>query len=410
MSSRLEPERRTGAVVTGPPGEESDPAGALVCHVTGRAGKFSEVWIDAQVEAVDRYRSSLLSIREPAQTYYWQSKPVALARSGALIRGINRLSKRPVEVGTAIIPDLARSVLARAESTRGRDIAVFHAHFGYVGYLWTGVAKKARIPLITSFYGVDAAAQRFSTPAWRRRYGQLFSVTRGVLVEGPNMARRLASLGCPEEKIHIVRLPFAPPTLKLQSDDLEREFAVGLGGRFVQKKGFDVALRAFAAAFPDGPERLVFAGGGPEGDSLRALARELGIADRVLFHLPLPLGDFAALLKRCHITLFPSLTASNGDAEGGAPMSIPLAQALGVPIIVSDHDDLPWAAAPGTPTVRSGDAEELAAVLAEVYRASVERTPELLEHLAAARAFVEEAHNPTRLTSEREAVYDLALS
>ena len=89
-------------------------------------------------------------------------------------------------------------------------------------------------------------------------------------------------------------------------------------------------------------------------------------------------------------------------------MAIPLAQALGVAVVVSDHDDLPWAAAPGTPVVRSADVEQLAAALGDVYRASVEQRPELLEQLDAARRFVENAHDPARLTREREAVYDLA--
>jgi colanic acid/amylovoran biosynthesis glycosyltransferase len=383
--------------------------GGLVCHVAGRAGKFSEIWIDAQVEGGRRYRSTLWSLREPESGSYWRSQPTSLARTDLLIRTAIRLTRgRPVELGASVIPDLARSLVARAPSVRARDISLFHAHFGYVAYLWSGVAERTGVPLVASFYGVDASAQRFQAPPWLRRYGRLFSIARGILVEGPNMARRLAALGCPEEKIHVVRLPFAPPAIALERGSHEREFAVGLGGRFVKKKGFDIALRAFAAAFPDGPERLVLAGGGTEEETLRALARDLRIAERVLFRSPLPVAEFAALLTRCHVTMFPSLTAPNGDSEGGAPLTIPLAQSLGVPVIVSDHDDLPWAAAPGTPVVRSADVEQLAAALADVYRASVEQRPELLAQLDAARRFVEEAHDPARLTRDREAVYDLA--
>jgi colanic acid/amylovoran biosynthesis glycosyltransferase len=396
--------------VTGSDGGRSDPTGGLVCHVTGRAGRFSEIWIDGQVEGVERYRSTLWSLRQPEDPYYWRSRPRPLDRTDLVVRLANRLSRtRPVELGGSVVPDLARVLVARSRSVRAADVSLFHAHFGYLAYLWSGVSERTGIPLVASFYGVDASAERFQAPPWSGRYRTLFSLARRILVEGPHMARRLAGLGCPEEKIEVVRLPFAPPAIGPE-DVRNREFAVVLGGRFVRKKGFDIALRAFATAFPRGREQLVFAGQGPEEHPLRRLAEELRIAERVSFRGPLPVGEFAALLQRSHVTLFPSVTAPNGDSEGGAPLTIPLAQALGVPIIVSDHDDLPWAAAPGTPVVRSGDAEELAAALADLYRASLARTPELTARLEAARRFVEEVHDPRRLAREREAVYDRALA
>lgn len=65
-------------------------------------------------------------------------------------------------------------------------------------------------------------------------------------------------------------------------------FTVGVVGRLAPWKGQDVFLRAFAAAFPDGPEQAVIIGSAMFGeddfaDTLRTLATELGIADRVRF-------------------------------------------------------------------------------------------------------------------------------
>ena len=63
---------------------------------------------------------------------------------------------------------------------------------------------------------------------------------------------------------------------------------MGIVGRLTPWKGQDVFLRAFAAAYPDGPEEAVVIGGAMFGEDdyaagLRTLTRELGIADRVTF-------------------------------------------------------------------------------------------------------------------------------
>lgn len=67
-------------------------------------------------------------------------------------------------------------------------------------------------------------------------------------------------------------------------------FEAVMVGRLAAWKGQDVFLRAFARAFPDGPETARIVGGALFGadelayaESLEALARELGLAERVVF-------------------------------------------------------------------------------------------------------------------------------
>jgi glycosyltransferase involved in cell wall biosynthesis len=52
-------------------------------------------------------------------------------------------------------------------------------------------------------------------------------------------------------------------------------------GRLCLQKDFSTLLLAFALASPDGPERLVILGDGPDRGRLVTLARELGVAERV---------------------------------------------------------------------------------------------------------------------------------
>jgi len=62
-----------------------------------------------------------------------------------------------------------------------------------------------------------------------------------------------------------------------------RSFRIAWGGRMIPGKGVDDLLRAVAALPEDLDARLRLAGDGPDRASLEALARELGLAERVEF-------------------------------------------------------------------------------------------------------------------------------
>ena len=82
-----------------------------------------------------------------------------------------------------------------------------------------------------------------------------------------------------EEK-RLVDQRAARAELKLPSD----AFLIGNGGWLIKRKRFDVFLRTAQEVSRRLPQaRFHICGGGPEEDNLKNLARELGIADKVLF-------------------------------------------------------------------------------------------------------------------------------
>ena len=95
--------------------------------------------------------------------------------------------------------------------------------------------------------------------------------------------------------------------------------------------------------------------------------------------------------------------AHDGDSEGGAPVTLIEAQWLSVPSIVSDHDDLPFVAAPeGSIVLPSEPVEAWADALRMLYE-----SPDRLEAMgAAAAAFVRAHHTPAANVAARELVYD----
>ena len=82
-------------------------------------------------------------------------------------------------------------------------------------------------------------------------------------------------------------------------------------GRLLHWKGFQYGLRAFAEADLPAAEYWVV-GAGPERGRLEALARNLGIADRVTFFGALPRDETLQKLSACHVLVHPSLHDSGG--------------------------------------------------------------------------------------------------
>ncbi|MEJ7753215.1 MAG: glycosyltransferase, partial [Candidatus Limnocylindrales bacterium] len=183
------------------------------------------------------------------------------------------------------------------------------------------------------------------------------------------MASRVESLGCPADKLRVVRIAADQEGLERVRRDKAEHFLAVAAGRLIEKKGFDTAVRAFARALRgERDARLLITGGGELEPELRRLAAAEGITDQVVWGSRLPFVEFMGSIARSHIGLYPSRTAASGDSEGGAPVTLIEAQWLGVPSLVSDHDDLPFVAAPkGSEVLPALDVERWAEALRALY-------------------------------------------
>lgn len=97
-------------------------------------------------------------------------------------------------------------------------------------------------------------------------------------------------------------------------------------GRLGKEKSFDVVLKAVAELAKEEDVFLVHIGEGPELPHLKALAKELGIADRVLFLGPVPYRKIGGYYRLAELFLFASETETQG-------LVIWEAQAMGVPVV-----------------------------------------------------------------------------
>jgi colanic acid/amylovoran biosynthesis glycosyltransferase len=290
------------------------------------------------------------------------------------------------------------------DALRGRDIAVCHVHKGFRALVTREFTRALGRPLIVNFYGSDVSQRPFLKRA-ARGYRDIFSQSRFLLVEGPAMRQRLLALGASGEKIREQRIAIDPAEYPFRKRDWDgnRPVHILFVGRMVEKKGLEIGLKALADPRVDYPWRLTVIGDGPLRPRLSALAERLGIGDRVEFVGSRSLAETRAALQAHDLLLQPSRAASDGDAEGGAPTIILEAQACGMPVISTTHDDISHVTAPGQSAWLAPEGD--AAALAYLLRRAGEEADRWGVMGLAGRAKIEADHDVKRVAAALEDLY-----
>lgn len=236
------------------------------------------------------------------------------------------------------------------QTLKKHQVKIVHCHFGDSAIHFLELKKRLGFSLVVSFYGADMSLLP-KDPAWRERYQPLFDEGALFLVEGPHMKQALIDLGCAQKKIVIqhlgVNLDEHP--LKLRKPNEDGKVKILVAGTFREKKGIPYALQAFSRIIKQHPNVSLTLLGDSAG-----LARDEQEKKKILQiitdhqledHIDQlgfrPFDEFKQLLLEHHIFLSPSVTAEDGDSEGGAPVSITEASATGMPIVSTSHADIP---------------------------------------------------------------------
>ena len=228
---------------------------------------------------------------------------------------------------------------------------ILHSHFGQCGWDNARLARKYGLRHVVSFYGLDVGYLPTVDARWISRYRQMSGQVDLILCLGPHMARSVASLCLAPEKIKLFRLgvdltriPFAP-----RKNTVGGPLRFLIAGSFREKKGIPYALEAlglFSQTYSNLEITVIGDSGGSEGEErekrkiMETVERcGLGEKTRLLGYQP-----YDVLLRefyRHHIFVSPSVTSSDGDTEG-APVTIIEAAASGMPIISTQHADIPF--------------------------------------------------------------------
>jgi glycosyltransferase involved in cell wall biosynthesis len=245
----------------------------------------------------------------------------------------------------------------------GRRPALVHHHHGYRMRDPAGFAERRRVPYVVSLHGHDVTTFANEEPQYFRG---AFDAVDAVVVPSRFLVERVVALGAPEERVHTipsgVDTRFFRPAPRPDGPP-----EVVFVGRFVEKKGLDVLLKAWPLVRRTVPQaRLRLVGFGP-------LAPPASLADSsVLVEFADPSRRQAQVrdaIVGASVVVTPSRTAADGDAETLLLVNLE-AQACGRPLVTTRHGGIPEFVVEGRTAllVPEGDTNALADALVEVLR------------------------------------------
>ncbi|MEM9883115.1 MAG: glycosyltransferase family 4 protein [Planctomycetota bacterium] len=340
---------------------------------------------------------SALARRDHAMT--WAAESVQTYPQG--VGDLHDLPRIAVHDGDeAAVGAELEAVAGRAPAVPGRFDLV-HGHFGprllhALPYLARGT------PAVVSCYGYDTS-RLLRDPAWAVRYRGFAERGGRFVTLSDDMRRRLTLCGVPASSVEVIPLGIDPDAWAFDPAET-RERRLLFVGRFVEKKGLDTLLHAWAElcrdpAFDDAGLDIV--GDGDTGPS--ALANSLGITHRVRFFGAVPYTDLAAVMRSAWALVAPSRTAADGDAEG-CPMVLMQAQAVGTPVVTTAHAGNPEALPPEAQdfVVPERDAAALAEAMRRLLTIPASERQALR---AAGRAWIVERFDLRRTVDAYDALY-----
>jgi colanic acid/amylovoran biosynthesis glycosyltransferase len=259
--------------------------------------------------------------------------------------------------------DLLETVLSR------RNADLLHVYFGHTGVHLLPFMRNWPKPALVSFHGMDIML-RHEEHGYDNRLRELLETLPLVLARSESLATRLVELGCNPKKIRINRTGVPMDGFPYFARSVPRNggWRMIQASRFIEKKGLEITLKAFAEFHKKYPNaELVLAGEGPLENRLKETSQRLGIARAVCYPGFLGQKELAAAYRSAHLFLHPSQTTEAGDQEG-VPNSMLEAMASGLPVVATRHGGIPEAVRSGYDglLVPERDSRALTAALFEI--------------------------------------------
>lgn len=322
----------------------------------------------------------VLRVSHSAVVDAWRERERAIAARGV---DVVTLSARRWDEGGTRVPLRPR----RGEAVRG--VRTWGSHPALFVYdpvpLWRALGERwdvldlheepfalatVEILLLRALRGVRTPYVLYSAQNIRKRYPIPFRwLERWALrgASGISVCNRQAGAIC-EDKGFPGRATLIPLGVERRPGSLRPgepaehgSTAVGYAGRLAPHKGVDVLLRAIAG---EARLHLRVAGAGPDEGRLRALASDLGIADRVTFLGSLSGTDLDDFYRSVDVVAIPSLPTP-GWLEQFGRVAVE-AMAAGTPVVASDSGALPDVVGGAGLLVPPGDPDALRASLLRV--------------------------------------------
>jgi colanic acid/amylovoran biosynthesis glycosyltransferase len=293
---------------------------------------------------------------------------------------------------------------ASALSEGRRDYDIIHCHFMHNGILGAALRDIGAMhgKVLTSFHGYDV--HKFPLEHGRGVCQHLFKNGDAFTANTTFTARKAADLGCPSHKIAILPEGLAvshfPFRVRQPSDNGIRLLTVG---RLVEKKGYDISIRAFAQVAAGRTDlHYSIIGDGPLRPALQTLIDSLKVSDKVQLLGWRTQEQVRQIYDDSHLFMLASKTSADGDMEGQG-LVLQEAQAMGLPVLSTLHNGIPDGVLDGQSGFLVPENEVTA--MAERLAFAVEHPQKWPEWGTAGRRFVESRYDTVLLTKRLVEIY-----
>lgn len=329
-----------------------------------------------------------------------------------------KLNQLPVLAQRALMKKLENRLQQVAEQVRPN---IIHAHSPVLN-AWPAlrVGKRLGIPVVYEVraFWEDAAVDHGSTTEGSLRYSLThwfetlaLKRARHVFTICEGLRSDIVSRGIPANKVTVIPNavdiksfePGGQPDTELKASlGLQGACVIGFIGSFYAYEGLDLLLNALPCILAKRPDaRVLLVGGGPQDSALKALAQQLGIADKVVFTGRVPHEQVQQYYDLVDVLAYPR--HSMRLTELVTPLKPLEAMAQGRVLVASDvggHKELIRHGQTGL-LFKAGNAKALAQAVVNLLAAQ-DTWPVMRQ---AGRQFVEEERNWTASVANYRSVY-----
>jgi colanic acid/amylovoran biosynthesis glycosyltransferase len=363
-------------------------------------------WVGNELRVLSRENVPFVlhSLNPPADVFYAADDIAEIDRHTRVIyplpagRAAAAVALAPFRFGGRFLSALWNALTGERESLRIRAVGLWHLA---VACHWAAALRSEDVRLVHSqwihsggtvaMYGAWLLGVPFSftghaADLFRDRAALRDKIRRAEFIVCISEFHRRFFLdnGARAEQLFIaycgIDTSHFSPRRRIRPD--EAPFHILSSGRLVEKKGFDVLIRACGILRERGlPFRCTIAGSGPLEGELRAQAATAGLHDLVtITGRALRQEDIPEFMAEGDVYCLPCVWARDNDVDG-LPMMLMEAMACGLPAVSTDLVGIPDLCIPETTGLltQPGDAEGLADALERLAH-----DPALADRLAAA--------------------------
>jgi glycosyltransferase involved in cell wall biosynthesis len=282
----------------------------------GLSSRF-DVTVLAPASAGARLRERMGDVDVRRYRYGWPARTQKLA-DGAILPNI----RQQPWLAAQAAPFVAAQLIAARRLLRDERFDAIHAHWAVPqGVVGAALGRRYGVPVLTTTHGGDVYGLRARPFAAIKRWA-LRGADR-VTAVSDDLKREVVALGVDASRVSVI--PMGVDTSRFSPamrSQVLRECWRGdsplllFVGRLAEKKGARYAIEAMPQILESQPSaRLLLVGDGPERASLKALARDLGVGERVTFLGAIPNADLPAHYASADMFVGPSVVARGGDTE-----------------------------------------------------------------------------------------------